>query len=252
MDPESLRTLLERVAQGTLPPEEALEHLRDLPFENLGFAHVDHHRALRTGHPEVIFCQGKTSEQIVAIAERLVERQSQVLATRIVPDAAAALCERYPQTQHDEIARTALIPGPQTPGQRGLVLIVCAGTSDLPVAREAEITARAMGAHVESIVDVGVAGIHRLLAYRDRLHTAKVIVVVAGMEGALASVVGGLVDVPVVAVPTSVGYGASFNGLSALLTMLNSCASGVTVVNIDNGFGAGYSAALINNQSSAA
>lgn len=251
MDPESLRTLLERVAQGSLAPADALEHLRDLPFENLGFAHVDHHRTLRTGHPEVIFCQGKTSEQIVAIAERLVERQTQVLATRISAEAADALCARYPQTQHDEIARTALIPGPQTPGQRGLVLVVSAGTSDLPVAREAEITARAMGARVESIFDVGVAGIHRLLAYRERLRSAKAIVVVAGMEGALASVVGGLVDVPVVAVPTSVGYGASFNGLSALLTMLNSCASGVTVVNIDNGFGAGYSAALINNQSCA-
>lgn len=249
MDPASLRTLLDNVAEGSLSPEDALNDLRDLPFENLGFAHVDHHRTLRTGHPEVIFCQGKTPDQIVAIAERLVERESQVLATRIAPEAAAALGERFPETQHDELARTALIPGGHIPGQRGLVLIVSAGTSDLPVAREAEITARSMGSRVESIFDVGVAGIHRLLAYRDTLRTAKAIVVVAGMEGALASVVGGLVDAPVIAVPTSVGYGASFNGLSALLTMLNSCASGVSVVNIDNGFGAGYSAALINNQS---
>jgi hypothetical protein len=249
MDPASLHTLLNSVADGTLSPEDALNDLRDLPFENLGFAHVDHHRTLRTGHPEVIFCQGKTPEQIVAIADRLVERTSQVLGTRIAPEAAAALCERFSNTQHDEIARTVFIPGAHAPREHGRVLVVSAGTSDLPVAREAEITARAMGSHVESIVDVGVAGIHRLLAYRDTLRTAKAIVVVAGMEGALASVVGGLVDAPVIAVPTSVGYGASFNGLSALLTMLNSCASGVSVVNIDNGFGAGYSAALINNQS---
>ena len=172
-----------------------------------------------------------------------------MLGTRIAPEAAIVLCERYPETQHDELARTIFIPSAHTPSQHGRVLVISAGTSDLPVAREAEITARAMGSHVEAIVDVGVAGIHRLLAYRNTLRTAKAIVVVAGMEGALASVVGGLVDTPVIAVPTSVGYGTSFNGLSALLTMLNSCASGVSVVNIDNGFGAGYSAALINNQS---
>ncbi len=249
MDPETLRQLLQQVASGTVAPDTALERLRDLPFENLGFAHVDHHRALRTGHPEVIFSQGKTSAQIVAIAERLVSHQSQVLATRIAPEAATALTERFPQAEYDETARTVLIAGTTPIKEKGLVTIVSAGTSDLPVAREAEITARAMGARVDAICDVGVAGIHRLLAYREQLRTAKVIVVVAGMEGALASVVGGLVDVPVVAVPTSVGYGASFNGLAALLTMLNSCASGVTVVNIDNGFGAGYSAALINNQS---
>jgi len=250
MDPETLRQLLQAVASGTVTPDTALDSLRDLPFENLGFAHVDHHRALRTGHPEVIFCQGKTSAQIVTIAERLADHQSQVLATRIEPDAASALVSRFPQAEYDEVARTVLIAGATAPTEKGLVTIVSAGTSDLPVAREAEITARAMGARVNSIFDVGVAGIHRLLAYREQLHTAKVIVVVAGMEGALASVVGGLVDVPVIAVPTSIGYGASFNGLAPLLTMLNSCASGVTVVNIDNGFGAGYSAALINNQSS--
>ena len=172
-----------------------------------------------------------------------------MLATRIEPEAAAALVARFPQAAYDEISRTVLIAGTTTAKEKGLVTIVSAGTSDLSVAREAEITARAMGARVNTIFDVGVAGIHRLLAYREQLHTAKVVIVVAGMEGALASVVGGLVNVPVIAVPTSIGYGASFNGLAALLTMLNSCASGVTVVNIDNGFGAGYSAALINNQS---
>ncbi|MFT5373566.1 MAG: NCAIR mutase (PurE)-related protein [Candidatus Latescibacterota bacterium] len=249
MDPEILRQLLQRVASGTVTPDAALDNLRDLPFENLGFAHVDHHRALRTGHPEVIFGQGKTSAQIVAIAERLAEHDSQVLTTRIEPEAAAALVARFPQAAYDEISRTVLIAGTTTAKEKGLVTIVSAGTSDLSVAREAEITARAMGARVNTIFDVGVAGIHRLLAYREQLHTAKVVIVVAGMEGALASVVGGLVNVPVIAVPTSIGYGASFNGLAALLTMLNSCASGVTVVNIDNGFGAGYSAALINNQS---
>lgn len=249
MDPETLRQLLQRVASGAVTPDAALDNLRDLPFENLGFAHVDHHRALRTGHPEVIFGQGKTSPQIVAIAERLAEHGSQVLATRIEPESAAALVARFPQAAYDEISRTVLIAGAKTAKEKGLVTIVSAGTSDLSVAREAEITARAMGARVNTIFDVGVAGIHRLLAYREQLHTAKVVIVVAGMEGALASVVGGLVNVPVIAVPTSIGYGASFNGLAALLTMLNSCASGVTVVNIDNGFGAGYSAALINNQS---
>ncbi len=249
MDPETLRQLLQQVADGDVAPDTALEHLRDLPFENLGFAHVDHHRSLRTGYPEVIFGQGKTSEQILAIAERLAQHQSQVLATRITPEAAAALVAHFPQAEYSEIARTVLIPSRHKPAEKGLVTVISAGTSDLPVAYEAEITARAMGAKVETIFDVGVAGIHRLLAYREQLRQARVIVVVAGMEGALASVVGGLVDVPVVAVPTSVGYGASFNGLAALLTMLNSCASGVMVVNIDNGFGAGYGAALINNQS---
>jgi hypothetical protein len=249
MDPETLRQLLQQVADGDVAPDTALEHLRDLPFENLGFAHVDHHRTLRTGYPEVIFGQGKTSEQILAIAERLAQHQSHILTTRIEPEAAAALVARFPEAEYNEIARTVLIARGHKPAEQGLVAVISAGTSDLPVAHEAEITARSMGAKVDTIFDVGVAGIHRLLAYREQLRRARVIVVVAGMEGALASVVGGLVDVPVIAVPTSVGYGASFNGLAALLAMLNSCASGVTVVNIDNGFGAGYSAALINNQS---
>ena len=246
MNQEHIRQLLEKVASGNLEPDKALEQLRDLPFENLGFAHIDHHRALRTGFPEVIFGQGKTREQILSIAERITEHGSQMLATRLAEDAVQALVERFPQAEHDVLARTVLVRAPRTPPRTGLVAVISAGTSDLPVAREAVVTAQAMGAHVEEIYDVGVAGLHRLLAYREHLQKARVIVVVAGMEGALASVVGGLVDIPVVAVPTSVGYGASFQGVAALLAMLNSCASGVVVVNIDNGFGAGYAAALIN------
>ena len=246
MDQKKIYQLLTRVSQGDLSPDQALNQLRDLPFENLGFAHVDHHRALRTGFPEVIFGQGKTSEQILHIAERIAERGSQVLATRLVPEAAESLVARFDRAEYDELARTVLIPGEETPTTEGQIAVISAGTSDLPVAKEAVVTARAMGAYVEEIYDVGVAGLHRLLAYRENLQRARVIVVVAGMEGALASVVGGLVEIPVVAVPTSIGYGASFQGIAALLTMLNSCASGVVVVNIDNGFGGGYAAALIN------
>ena len=246
MDQEKIHQLLTRVSQGDLSPDQALDQLRDLPFENLGFAHVDHHRALRTGFPEVIFGQGKTSEQILHIAERIAERGSQVLATRLAPDAAESLVARFDRAEYDALARTVLIPGEETPAAKGQVAIVSAGTSDLPVAKEAVVTARAMGACVEEIYDVGVAGLHRLLSYRENLQQARAIVVVAGMEGALASVVGGLVDIPVIAVPTSIGYGASFQGIAALLAMLNSCASGVVVVNIDNGFGGGYAAALIN------
>ena len=249
MDQETIHQLLRQVATGDLSPEKALDRLRDLPFENLGFAQVDHHRTLRTGYPEVIFCQGKTPEQILAIAERLAERGTFVLATRTAPEAIRTLVQRFPHADCDEVARTVLIRSPNTPvpAEKGLIAVVSAGTSDLPVAREAAVTARAMGARVVSIFDVGIAGLHRLLAHRNQLRSARVIVVVAGMEGALPSVVGGLVDKPVIAVPTSVGYGANLNGIAALLAMLNSCASGVTVVNIDNGFGAGYSAALIND-----
>ncbi len=250
MDQEQLRHVLEQVAAGDLAPRQALERLRNLPFENLGFAHVDHHRALRTGFPEVIFAQGKTCEQVLAIAERIIAQGTQVLATRVEAATARALVERFDRAEHDPLARTVLVPRTQQPTPEGLVAVVAAGTSDLPVAREAIVTARAMGAHVEEICDVGVAGLHRLLSYRELLQRARVIVVVAGMEGALASVVGGLVDIPVVAVPTSVGYGASFHGLAALLAMLNSCAAGVVVVNIDNGFGAGYAAAQINRRPS--
>ena len=241
-----------QVADGLLTPETALEQLKSLPFEDLGFAHVDHHRALRKGHPETILCAGKTTPQIVAIAERLAAQGSLVLATRISVEAAAALQARLPQAEHDPEARTVVIRplDAEPPAAVGRVLVVSAGTSDIPVAQEAVVTARAMGAEVEAIFDVGVAGIHRLFAHADELQAARVVVVAAGMEGALASVVGGLVDVPVIAVPTSVGYGASFGGVAALLSMLNSCASGVLVVNIDNGYGAGYAAALINEQAS--
>jgi pyridinium-3,5-biscarboxylic acid mononucleotide synthase len=253
MEKDAIRLVLEQVASGTLTADAAMERLRDLPFENLGFAHVDHHRALRTGHPEVIFCQGKSTEQVLAIAGRILARGSYVLATRLSPEQGQALARRFaaPEfvTEVDAVARTAVMrpAGAKPPELRGQALVLSAGTSDLPVAQEAAITARAMGARTDVIIDVGVAGIHRLLAYQAQLHAARVIVVAAGMEGALAGVVGGLVDVPVIAVPTSVGYGASFQGLAALLTMLNSCAAGVLVVNIDNGFGAGYAAALIND-----
>ena len=250
MDTTRLEQMLQAVADGNVAPQDALAQLRTLPFEDLGFARVDHHRALRTGYPETIFCQGKTPAQVVAIAQRLAAAKSVVLATRVEEDTAASLVDRFPAADHDEVARTVVIwPDENRPDPRGLVLVVSAGTSDLPVAQEAVVTSSTMGAKTEGIFDVGVAGIHRLLAYRERLTEARVIVVVAGMEGALASVVGGLVDAPVIAVPTSVGYGASFGGLSALLTMLNSCASGVLTCNIDNGYGAGYAAALINNRS---
>ena len=249
MDRQSIAQLLHQVAAGQVSAEEAVHQLENLPFEDLGFARIDHHRSLRKGYPETIFCQGKTTPQILAIAQRLAASGSLVLATRLSPEAAQALQGEFPHAQYDDLARVVLIRPAGAPiVEQGLVVVTSAGTADLPVAREAMITAQAMGAKVEGIFDVGVAGIHRLLAYTEKLRSARVVVVVAGMEGALASVVGGLVDSPVIAVPTSVGYGASFNGLSALLTMLNSCASGVVVVNIDNGFGAGYAAALINNR----
>jgi hypothetical protein len=249
MDRQAILQLLENVASGQLAAAEAFKHLENLPFEDLGFARIDHHRTLRKGYPETIFCQGKTTDQIIAIAERLLANASLTLATRIEPDAAQALTARFPVAEYDELARTVVIkPEGMVLPEKGLVAVVSAGTADLPVALEAAVTARTMGARVECFFDVGVAGIHRLLACTEQLRQAHALVVAAGMEGALASVVGGLVDAPVIAVPTSVGYGASFNGLSALLTMLNSCASGISVVNIDNGYGAGYSAAVINNQ----
>jgi hypothetical protein len=251
LDAASLKALLEQVATGSATADEAFGRLADLPFADLGFAHVDHHRSLRQGYPETIFSQGKTPAQTVAIAERLVEAGALVLATRADEATAAALTARFPEAEHDDVARTVVVHPPGAPPQqeKGLVLVLSAGTSDLPIAQEAIVTARTMGARAEGIFDVGVAGIHRLLAYRERLQEARVVIVAAGMEGALASVVGGLVEAPVIAVPTSVGYGASFGGVSALLTMLNSCASGVVVVNIDNGYGAGYAAAVINNRS---
>jgi pyridinium-3,5-biscarboxylic acid mononucleotide synthase len=246
MEPEQVRALLADVRAGIRSPDEALEALRSLPFEDLGYAQVDHHRFLRQGFPEVIFGQGKTPEQIVGIASRLRTNNVPVLVTRVSPPAAVALATALTPVRYDEVARCVVV-GEALPVQGGPIAVVSAGTSDLPVAEEAAITATVMGNKVTRLYDVGVAGLHRLLARQALLQAARVIVVVAGMEGALPSVVGGLVRVPVIAVPTSVGYGASFGGLAALLGMLTACASGVSVVNIDNGFGAGYLASLINH-----
>ena len=246
MDQEQLRVLLEEVRKGATGVEAALERLRHMPFEDLGFAKVDHHRALRHGMPEVVFAQGKTPQQVRAIAERLIEQSRNVLITRADATVAALVREIAPECEHFPLSGAIRVWRDRTVQGKGTIAVVCAGTSDIPVAEEALVTAEVMGNDVEAVYDVGVAGIHRLLNNRDRLTRARVVVVCAGMEGALPSVVGGLVACPVIAVPTSVGYGASFHGLAALLGMLNSCASNVTVVNIDNGFGAGYVASLIN------
>ena len=252
MNPESLQKLLKDVHEGRLSPDEAAERLRHMPFEDLGFAKLDHHRAIRCGFPEVIFCQGKTTEQIVAIITRMTEHGHAVLATRAAPEVYEAVRALHPEAVYHKAARAIVLQGRQRCAKfDGHVAIVSAGTSDQPVAEEARVTAEVMGCRTEQFYDVGVAGIHRLLAHTEALAKATVVIVVAGMEGALASVVGGLVDVPVVAVPTSIGYGASFQGLAPLLTMLNSCAAGIGVVNIDNGFGAGYLAALIVRGASA-
>jgi pyridinium-3,5-biscarboxylic acid mononucleotide synthase len=242
----ALRALLESVKRGDLPVDHALDQLRDLPYADLGFANVEHHRALRTGLPEVVFGSGKTLEQIVGIVSELRDKGQGALVTRVDPDKAIGLLRAFPRLEHNAIARTAFLPsGPIVPRGQGTVLVISAGTSDQPVAAEALVTLRVFGNQVAELHDVGVAGLHRLLARRELLYSANVIIVIAGMEGALASVVGGLVGRPVIAVPTSVGYGASFGGIAALLSMLNSCASGVTVVNIDNGFGAGLFAARV-------
>lgn len=246
---EDLKALLQALAAGTTTPEHGLERLRNLPFEDLGFAQVDHHRVLRQGQPEVIFGQGKTVEQISIIMESMVAQCSNVLVTRLEELQAKKLQAVFPgSVYHAEARCLTLEVTPQVKQGRGTILIVSAGTSDLPVASEALVTARFMGNHAELLCDVGVAGIHRLLSRIELLRAATVLIVVAGMEGALPSVVGGLVDRPVIAVPTSVGYGASFGGIAALLGMLNSCASGVTVVNIDNGFGAACAASLMNRE----
>jgi NCAIR mutase (PurE)-related protein len=248
LTPERLRALLAEVAGGTVAVDEAERRLAWAPVEDLDYARVDHHRALRQGFPEVVFGAGKTPEQLVGIAERIAARGEGFLATRVAVEAEAPLLRALPGVEINPLGRTAWLPAtnPVERRTRGAILIVTAGTSDLPVAEEAAVTARAFGNPVERLTDVGVAGIHRVLAARDVLGSAAVVIVVAGMEGALPSVVGGLVSVPVIAVPTSVGYGAAFGGLSALLGMLNSCASGVTVVNIDNGFGAAAAASRIN------
>ncbi len=246
MRAEQLEALLADVAAGHLTPSVALERLRRLPFEDLAFARIDHHRALRQGQPETVFCEGKTLEQVVAICERLETATGSFLGTRASAAMASALRERFPRLAWNALARTVcLAPADAPPPAAGPALVVSAGTSDLPVAEEAVVVAEAYGVRAERLVDVGVAGLHRLLAASDTLQRARVVIVVAGMEGALPSVVGGLVAVPVIAVPTSVGYGASFGGLAALLGMLNSCAAGVTVVNIDNGFGAAAAASRI-------
>lgn len=241
-----VRDLLARVADGSLAVDRALDSLGLEPTESLGFATIDHHRALRQGFPEVVYGGGKTPEQVVAIAARIAERGDGVLVTRLAADAVKSLVAAIPGIEHNALAGTALLrPTAVPPMAASSVLIVTAGTSDLPVAEEAAVTVDAMSCRAERLTDVGVAGIHRLLGRREALDRAGVIIVIAGMDGALASVVGGLVRKPVIAVPTSVGYGAAFQGLAPLLTMLNSCAAGVTVVNIDNGFGAAVAAARI-------
>jgi hypothetical protein len=244
--PVELRALLRGVRRGTVSTAAAAKRIGAAPAEQLEFATLDHQRALRTGFPEVIFGQGKSPAQVVVIARRLYTRHGLVLVTRVDAAARAALAGAFPKAEVHERARCVVLRRRAARG-RGRVLVVCAGTADLPVAEEALVTARAMGSRADLVADVGVAGLHRLLAHRERLRGARVLVVVAGLEGALPSVVGGLVDRPLIAVPTSVGYGAHFEGLAPLLAMLNSCAAGVTVVNIDNGFGAGYAAHLINS-----
>ncbi|HEY6331697.1 MAG TPA: nickel pincer cofactor biosynthesis protein LarB [Blastocatellia bacterium] len=246
MDQDQLRGLFEAVRSGAVDIDSALDRVRHLPFEDLGYAKLDHHRALRHGLTEVIFGKGKTPQQVAGIATRLLDKAPNLLITRADEPIAAGLRARYPEAEYFPLSGAIRIWRDRTMRGKGKLAVVCAGTSDIPVAEEAQVTAEVMGNEVESIYDIGVAGIHRLMASRQRLDEARVVVVAAGMEGALPSVVGGIVSVPVIAVPTSVGYGASFNGLAALLGMLNSCASNVTVVNIDNGFGAGYVASLIN------
>lgn len=246
MNADSIRKLLHQVRAGKLSPDAAVERLRHLPFEDLGFAKVDHHRALRVGMPEVIFGEGKTPAQVAAIFKRLAQHGKNVLATRSSKQQFTAVKKIVRAARFDPEARAIVLQRDKRRYGKGTITVVSAGTSDMPVAEEAVVTAELMGNEVLRLYDVGVAGIHRLLAHQAALSKARVIIVCAGMEGALPSVVGGLVGVPVIAVPTSVGYGAAFQGLAALLGMMNSCASNVTVVNIDNGFGAGYVASLIN------
>ena len=250
ISPEQLKKLLKQVKAGSLGVEEAVEKLRHLPFEDLGFAHIDHHRQIRQGFPEVIYCPNKTTEQIIKIFTSLAKKGNNVLATRATPGVFNELVKtkEFPKLRYEKLAKAIVLEQKKIKPSKSILPIITAGTADLPVAEEARVTAEIMGQRTELIYDVGVAGLHRLLAHVPKLQKANVVVVVAGMEGALASVVGGLVSCPVIAVPTSVGYGASFDGLAALLTMLNSCASGVTVVNIDNGFSAAVSAVLISKK----
>jgi NCAIR mutase (PurE)-related protein len=251
MERKKIEELLRAVAAGEVDVAEALERLRRLPYDDLGFARIDTHRSLRAGFPEVILCEGKTAEQVAAIAARMAEGGATVLATRADADVFEAVREKCPAAAYNAEARAIVVPGEAAPEPRGRVLVLSAGTADIPVAEEAAVIAEVAGCHVERVYDVGVAGLHRLLDQLESIHKADCVVVAAGMEGALASVVAGLGGGPVVAVPTSVGYGASFRGIAPLLTMLNSCAGGVVVVNIDNGFGAGYAAALIARRAEA-
>lgn len=248
MDQERLKDLLQKFKAGEVELDQAIDGLRHLPFESLPFATVDHHRAIRQGFPEVIFGQGKTPEHIAGIAERLLERSSSLLVTRTNREAFERVKQIAADAEFHDSCKAISVQRDKTVRGRGVIAVVTAGTSDIPVADEAALTAEVMGNQIARLFDVGVAGIHRVLSHRELLQSAKVVVCVAGMEGALPSVVGGLVAVPVIAVPTSIGYGASFGGVAALLGMLNSCSSNVTVVNIDNGFGAGFVASLINRE----
>ena len=242
-----LKKILEDVKNNELDIDSALEILKDLPYEDLGYAHIDHHRSIRNGYPEVIYCKGKSDEHILGIIDRMNKKNTNILGTRCRKETFENIIKIYPNAEYEELSQILKIKNEEIKEQgKGKILIVTGGTSDIPVADEAYFTAEFFGNKVERLYDVGVAGIHRLLSNRNIIEEARVIVAVAGMEGALPSVVGGLVDVPVIAVPTSVGYGANFDGLAPLLAMLNSCASGISVVNIDNGFGAGYLASIIN------
>ena len=247
MNEQRLKKILDQVARGTLSPDQAQTALKDMAFENIDYAHIDHHRSLRKGFPEVIFGQGKTVEQIIGIIQAMAKNEETILVTRIDREKADPVLVKFPRAEYDVEARMLLLKTREPAiRSKGEILVITAGTSDIPVAKEVLITARAMGNSVNSIFDVGVAGIHRLFAHKKQIQEASVLVVVAGMEGALPSVVAGMVRAPVIAVPTSVGYGTSFGGMTALLSMLNSCSSNVAVVNIDNGFGAGFMASTIN------
>lgn len=246
MNETRVKELLKGVRAGRVPADAALRQLKSLSIHDLNFARVDGHRSLRKGFPEVIYCEGKTPSQVVKIAQAILRHNDNLLATRCSKEIYRALKRAFPKAKYHEAARAVTVVRKPLPKRSGTIAVLCAGTTDIPVAEEAVVTANIMGNRVKTYYDVGVSGIHRLLALNEQLLDANVLIVIAGMEGALPSVVGGLVDKPVIAVPTSVGYGASFGGIAALLAMLNSCASGVTVVNINNGFGAGYAASLMN------
>jgi len=241
-----MKKILQDFKEGKINLEKVLEEIKSLPYEDLGFAKIDNHRSIRKGFPETVYCQGKTTFQVLKIFEAMQKRNYNILATKVDNKLYSAVKEKYPEADYNELAKTIVIKKETLKPKKGKILVVTAGTSDIPVAEEAVVTAELMGNNVEKVYDVGVAGVHRLFDIKDKIFNANVIIVVAGMEGALASIVGGLASRPVIAVPTSVGYGASFKGIAPLLTMMNSCAEGIVVVNIDNGFGAGYFASLIN------